>query len=123
MRYTLLAILLIGTGCATQSSKLAPAVKADESLLVSIRGDFARAGVDARVGAVTQVLADQPFLSASGASLWDFPVGSTITVADTNKVTLAHGTVVAHVGSEVHASFVVAGQRGPKPGDIIVRFP
>jgi hypothetical protein len=92
-------------------------------VLASIRGDFAHAGVDARVGAVTQVLADQPFLAATVASLWDFPVGSTITVADTNKVTLAHGTVVAHVGSEVHASFIVAGPRGPKPGDIIVRFP
>lgn len=123
MRYALLAVMLIGLGCVNQSSKLAPAAKADEGVLASIRGTFAQAGVDARVGGVTQVLADQPFLAATGASLWDFPVGSTITVADTNKVTLAHGTVVAHVGTEVHASFVVSGPRRPKAGDIIVRFP
>jgi hypothetical protein len=123
MRYVLLMLVLLTTGCVANRSSSGSAAPADDATLAGIRGDFARAGVNATVAAVTEVLTDQPFLAASASGAWDFPVGSTITVSDTNLNTLAHGRVVALVGSDVHASFVVTGSRSPRPGDIVVRFP
>ena len=125
MRYFWMCViaLVLGSGCAADGAKRGSSAPADEATLSRLRDDFSRTSVRASVAAVSEVLADKPFLAASVRDTGGFPVGSAVTVADTNMNTLAHGRVVAHVGSDIHASFVVTGSRSPKPGDVIVHFP
>lgn len=118
----LFAIGLIGlVGCeSTQKPVAAPSNVMDASSLDSLRVSL---GSDVKLAGVDRVLSDQDFLAIEHAETTDFPVGTPVAIIDSNKVTLAHGSVVAIAGSEVQVQFTTTGPRRPQVGDAAIPFP
>lgn len=119
---SLLTTALALTGCQSKppAPVVPPSVPMDAAGLEQLRTTL---GGQPILASVDRVLPSDDFLSLVNANTADFVVGVPVSVIDSNANTLAHGSVAAIVGGEVHVQFTVVGPRRPQTGDAVIAFP
>jgi hypothetical protein len=116
----LVAIGIIGCESKPKVAPPPPSQPLDAAALESLRSSL---GSDVVLAGVSRVLSDADFLALEAANTEQFPVGTPVSVIDSNRNTLAHGWVVTIVHGEVHIQFTVTGPRRPEIGDAVIAFP
>jgi hypothetical protein len=119
---TLLTLATLMLGCESRPKETPPPVSQplDAVALEALRSDL---GEGVLVAGVSRVLPTDEFLAIENANVEQFPVGTPVSIIDSNKNTIAHGSVAALVQGEVHVQFAVTGARRPEVGDAVVAFP
>lgn len=124
MKKILSTVLLLSiiAGCQSKPEPTPPPVSQpmDASALQALRSTL---GADVSVAGVSRVLPSDDFLALENANASEFSAGTPVSIIDSNQNTLAHGSVAAIVGDEVHVQFNVTGPRRPQIGDAAVAFP
>ncbi len=123
---TLILGVLIGAGCETQKKAPPPPPPSkvmDAATLESLRQHFRAENADIVVAGVSEVLPADDFLAVRDVDLGDFAAGTSVSVIDSNRNTLAHGNVVKIDNGEVQIAFTTTGVRRPQVGDAVIPFP
>lgn len=123
---SLILATLIVTGCETtpDAAPPPPSVPMDAGTLQQLRAHLQSEGATVVVASVDRVLPNDDFLAlTSDTSVADFTVGTPVSIIDSNRLTMAQGTVYAIVGTEVQIQFTTTGPRRPSTGDAAVAFP
>lgn len=116
------AVALGSIGCKSKP-KAEPLPPPPDAMQVSvIREQFATAFPTAKVGVVSHVLDDHPYLRVEEIDTTGLKTGDLLTIIDSTQTPIAYATVEKVTDGTSLAAKFDAGQRRPMVGDVAVKF-
>ena len=120
-----MAAVLGTAGCKSQPKPVEPTVPTvtpTTQQVAAIREQYLREFPNARVGVVSTVLDDQPFLTVEEIDTKDLKAGDWFTILDGTETIIGYGRVVTVMNESRLAVQFDEKVRRPMVGDVAVKF-